>query len=166
MTKEQRSRQISNRLLTGIAAVTSLIMVYHLLMLMMTDGQGPIKETVGTETHYITSSSSIQNGVPVENETVTICRITAYCPCEQCCGIYADGITYSGTEATEGRTVAADINIYPIGTTLLIGGEEYTVEDIGGAVQGMTIDVYFSSHEDALKYGVKYETVEIIEQEN
>ena len=81
-------------------------------------------------------------------------KITAYCACERCCG-KADGITASGTKATEGRTVAVDPNTIPYGTELLIDGNVYVAEDCGGAIKGNKIDIYFNDHADALNYGVK-----------
>ena len=77
---------------------------------------------------------------------------TAYCPCVECCG-KNDGITASGTKATENRTIAADPDIFPYGTVLLIDGEEYVVEDCGGMIKGKRLDIYFDSHEDAVEYG-------------
>ena len=60
--------------------------------------------------------------------TGEIYTIYAYCPCSQCCG-KETGITASGTKATEGRTVAADL---PFGTVVHIEGlGEYIVEDRG-----------------------------------
>lgn len=66
------------------------------------------------------------------------------------------GITYSGRPTVEGRTVAADINRYPIGTVLYIDGVgERVVEDIGGAIKKNKLDVYFKSEQDALSFGRK-----------
>jgi len=42
-----------------------------------------------------------------EPEYLGTFTVTHYCPCEICCG-KTDGITYTGTQATEGRTVAVD----------------------------------------------------------
>lgn len=80
--------------------------------------------------------------------------ITHYCPCELCCGEWADGITYTGTEATEGRTIAVDPDVIPLGSTVIIDGHEYIAEDIGGAIQGNRIDIFMESHEAALIEGV------------
>ena len=76
---------------------------------------------------------------------------TAYCGCSYCCG-KSDGITASGTYATEGRTIAAPSN-FAFGTELIIDGHTYVVEDRGGAIRGNRIDIFFSSHQAALNYG-------------
>ena len=77
---------------------------------------------------------------------------TAYCSCAYCCG-KTDGITASGTYCTAGRTIAADTSIFPFGTELVIDGHTYVVEDVGGAIGGHRIDIYFDSHQEALNYG-------------
>jgi 3D (Asp-Asp-Asp) domain-containing protein len=90
-------------------------------------------------------------------ETVMV-ELTAYCPCSKCCG-WNTGITKSGTIATEGRTVAADVNLYPFGTQVEIDGIVYTVEDTGGAIRGNRMDIFYNSHSDALKFGRQTKTV-------
>ena len=85
-------------------------------------------------------------------------KLTAYCPCIKCCG-KTDGITKSGVKAVEGVTIAADPNILPLGTKVLINGHEYTVQDTGGAIKGNKIDVYFDSHQAALEFGVQYKEI-------
>lgn len=92
-------------------------------------------------------------------QTVYVMKTVAYCSCEKCCG-WNTGITYSGTKATQGRTVACNFNRFPIGTKILIDGHQYIVEDAGDLSEN-TIDVYFNSHEDALQYGVQWKVVEI-----
>lgn len=86
-------------------------------------------------------------------------KVTAYCPCEACCGIYSDGITANGLTAVEGVTVAADTSVLPFDTIVQIDGEEYEVQDRGGAIQGNKIDIYFDDHETAEAYGVQYHEV-------
>ena len=76
----------------------------------------------------------------------------AYCPCVACCG-KDNGITASGTIATQGRTVAADL---PFGTVIYIDGVgERVVEDRGGGIKGNKIDVFMDSHAAALQFGVR-----------
>ncbi len=82
-------------------------------------------------------------------------KITGYCGCASCCG-KTNCITASGTRATAGRTIAADTSRFPFGTKLKIGDHVYTVEDRGGAIHGNRIDIFFSSHSEALQWGVRY----------
>ena len=97
-------------------------------------------------------------------------KLTSYCACEKCCGYWAtirpldeDGnpivYTASGAVARQGVTVAADTDVLPFGTVLLIGGEEFIVQDVGGGVQGKHIDIYFEDHRAAVEFGVRYETI-------
>ena len=88
-------------------------------------------------------------------------KMTAYCPCSKCCG-KSTGRTASGTKATAGRTIAAPSN-FAFGTKLNIGGHIYTVEDRGGAIKGNKIDIFVSSHQEALQWGVRYLTVSVVE---
>jgi 3D (Asp-Asp-Asp) domain-containing protein len=89
--------------------------------------------------------------------------LTHYCPCELCCGEWADGITYTGTTATEGRTIAVDPDVIPLGSTVVIDGHEYIAEDIGGAIRGNRIDIFMRDHLVALMAGVKTAEVFIYE---
>lgn len=85
---------------------------------------------------------------------------SAYCACEICCG-KTDGITASGRKAKPWHTVAAGRK-YPIGTIVYIpaltnmpNNGWFEVEDRGGAISDEKLDIYFESHEEALKYGRK-----------
>ena len=90
----------------------------------------------------------------------TTYKITAYCPCAKCCG-KTTGRTAAGTKATAGRTVAASSQ-FAFGTQLNIGGHIYTVEDRGGAIKGNKIDIFVNSHAEALQWGVRYMTVNVV----
>ncbi len=85
--------------------------------------------------------------------------ITAYCPCEKCCGAYANGYTATGAKATQGVTIAADPDVLPMGTEIELDGHTYTVQDTGGAIAGNRLDLYFDRHEDALQWGVREKVV-------
>lgn len=56
-------------------------------------------------------------------------------------------------------TVAADPAVLPMGTKIELDGHTYTVQDTGGAIAGYRLDLYFDSHEDALRWGVQEKTV-------
>ncbi|MHA6483157.1 3D domain-containing protein [Paenibacillus sp. strain BS8-2] len=58
------------------------------------------------------------------------------------------GITYSGVKVRRDQvsTIAADPNLFPIGTLLLIPGYGYgVVADTGSAIKGNKIDLYFET---------------------
>ena len=89
---------------------------------------------------------------PPEQISLGEFTITHYCACSRCCG-KSDGVTATGTQATEGRTIAVDPEVIPYGTKVLIDGHEYIAEDCGGAIKGNRIDIYCDSHEEALSRG-------------
>jgi len=78
---------------------------------------------------------------------------TAYCGCEKCSGGHTH--TYSGTIPQANHTIAADLNLFPIGTKLLINGIVYTVEDKGSSVVDNRVDIFFETHEEALAFGLQ-----------
>lgn len=97
-------------------------------------------------------------------------RITAYCHCEKCCGDWSkdrptseDGkllvYTASGDLAVEGVTIAADTNVLPFGTEVIIDDVRYIVQDRGRVIKDNRIDVYFEDHQDALEFGVQYKEI-------
>lgn len=98
---------------------------------------------------------------PQETQETRTCvfTVTAYCPCEKCCGAYANGYTATGAKATQGVTIAADPDVLPMGTEIELDGHTYTVQDTGGAIAGYRLDLYFDSHEDALRWGVREKIV-------
>lgn len=81
------------------------------------------------------------------------CSITYYCNCASCCGSYGNA-TASGAYPTPNHTVAMGGNI-PFGTRIRIGEDPtiYTVEDRGGAIGSMNVDVFVGSHSEALSRG-------------
>lgn len=119
----------------------------------------PRNKIVQIQTKTTSSRSASTRTVSTSGTSGTY-RVTAYCPCVQCCG-KTDGITASGVKATANHTIAAP-STFPFGTKLLINGTVYTVEDRGGAIQGNRIDVYMDSHQEALAWGSRYLTVEVL----
>ena len=92
-------------------------------------------------------------------EPLGLFELTAYCPCSACCG-KNDGITATGTVATEGRTVAVDPSVIPYGTTIEViypdgSRARYVAEDCGGAIKAQRLDVFFADHQTAREYGVR-----------
>lgn len=66
------------------------------------------------------------------------------------------GITASGARVQEGRTIAVDPKVIPIGWWVYIEGIGFRrAEDKGSAIKGNKIDVYFDSTKVANKFGRK-----------
>lgn len=84
--------------------------------------------------------------------------LTAYTASVEECG-KADGITASGTKATQGRTIAADH--LPFGTHVEIDGHIYTVEDRFGGGYINKIDIYFDNYMDAINFGRQQRIVRV-----
>lgn len=122
----------------------------------------PVNKIVQLQNKAVATTTSRSGSRTTETSsasgTVTF-KVTAYCSCSKCCG-KSTGITASGTKATANHTIAAP-STYAFGTQIVMNGVTYTVEDRGGAIQGNRIDVYVSSHSEALSWGVKYVTATI-----
>lgn len=77
------------------------------------------------------------------------------------------GITFSGVEVKRDiySTIAADLDIYPLGTIMYIPGYGYgVVADKGSAISGNKIDLYYETVEDVFaEWGKKEVDVYIIE---
>ncbi len=97
----------------------------------------------------------------VSNVNAEVFKATAYCSCKRCCDKDPSdkwyGITATGKKARWG-TVAVDKRVIKLGSTLRIKGFPNTIfraEDVGGAIKGKHLDVWFPSHREALKFGVR-----------
>ncbi|MBH0231050.1 3D domain-containing protein [Halobacillus yeomjeoni] len=78
------------------------------------------------------------------------------------------GITYSGVNVKRDlySTIAADLSVFPIGTVLFIPDYGYgVVADIGGAIKGDKLDLYFPTVTDVFEqWGKKTLDVYVIEK--
>ena len=84
-------------------------------------------------------------------------KLTHYCSelYPHVCG-EGHGITYTGTKATVGRTIAVDSAVIPYGTKVYIEGYGWRIaEDCGGAVNDNHIDILVDTHDQALDLGTK-----------
>lgn len=65
-------------------------------------------------------------------------------------------LTRSGTRVTDGKTIAVDPKLIPLGTWVYIEDLGLRLaEDTGGAVRGKKIDVYYEDNDTAKKFGTK-----------
>ncbi|MFZ7132882.1 MAG: G5 domain-containing protein [Eubacteriales bacterium] len=125
----------------------------------------PVNEVkeIGTNTLIATSRGSKKFA-----RTITV-TATGYCPCSKCVGNHNGNITASGRASTAYRTVAASSSL-SFGTNLFIpyfknasNGGIFVVEDRGGSVSGNKIDIFFSNHQDALRFGRRTLKVYVLE---
>jgi len=66
------------------------------------------------------------------------------------------GTTFTGTHVMEGRTIAVDPDVIPLGWWVYIEGIGFRrAEDTGSAIKGQKIDVYYESESYANHFGVK-----------
>lgn len=114
---------------------------------------------------------------PIEEPVVEVLgeyRITAYCPCEICCGEWAKNrpndivVGAAGKELEAGLSVAAAL---PMGTKISIDGiGEFEVQDkiadwVLEKYDNKVIDIYFETHEDAQTFGLQHKEVSIMKGE-
>ena len=158
-TREQRKADASARIAAVCLFLAALLIIVAALTV-KTTGQP-----------YTSEPPVIEDKLPGEDKPAERCAVldigeplgefmlTAYCPCMKCCG-KTDGITATGTTATEGRTIAVDPALIPYGSTVTIYYEDgtvhtYTAEDCGGGIKGNRLDIYFDDHQAALQFGVQ-----------
>lgn len=99
--------------------------------------------------------------------------LTAYCPCEKCCGQYGvnrpidengDLIVYGayGQRLEAGVSIATDPDVIGFNQEVYIDGAVYKANDTGGNIKGNKIDIYMINHDDATDFGVQYADVYLI----
>lgn len=130
-----------------------------------------------TEIVEVSTQKEVETEIQTETEVEPTSRtelvsmgtftITAYCSCEICCSSewannrpldeYGNPIVYgaSGEVLVSDYSIATDVGLIPYGETILINDQEYVAHDCGGAIKGNRIDIYMSSHEKALEWGVQ-----------
>ena len=130
-----------------------------------------IVEEIIEPTPELTTELEIEVVEPVVELTTTeTYRVTAYCACEKCCGKWALNrpVDEFGNEIVKGAAGVQLVNGYtvasplPFGTKINLEGygivevqdrtAKWIVEEHGENV----IDIYFSDHDTAWDFGVKY----------
>lgn len=158
-TREQRKADASARIAAVCLFLAALLILFAVLTVKTTGqpytGEPPVVENkLPGEDKPAEGCAVLDIGEPIGEFT-----LTAYCPCMKCCG-KTDGITSTGTLATEGRTIAVDPRVIPYGSTVTLYYEDgtvhtYTAEDCGGAIKENRIDVFFDDHQAAWEFGVQ-----------
>jgi 3D (Asp-Asp-Asp) domain-containing protein len=143
--------------------VLAWIFLFLILALLKVDATTKTQLEHTTTTNLAVEDTEIVQPEEKEDWLLGEFTITYYCSCEKCCG-KTDGITCSGEKVSEGITVAVDPNVIPLGVYIYIEGVGYRIaQDTGGNIKGKKVDVYMSSHEEALKAGIHKANVYVIE---
>lgn len=101
----------------------------------------PVAEVIRQETP--------QEAAYTNESTMTV---TAYCPCEKCCGAYSNGYTATGAKATQGVTIATDPDVIPMGTEVEIDGHIYIIKKAKGFMQTFDAKLVVSGKLNFLAY--------------
>lgn len=129
-----------------------------------------VQNSIAIEVETKEISSDFKNLVEIKTKEPELTSlgsftVTAYCCCKECCGKEpthpAYGITKSGTKATEGRTIAVDPTVIPLGSTVYLNDTSYIAEDTGSAIKGKKIDLFINDHQRAKIFGVQEMEVKI-----
>ena len=146
-----------------ISNFNDTLMVYMILYsdgkagyVMDEEGKKNLKKIFDEMNYIDKESSAVEKEV---GDSLGKVWVTAYCPCSQCCGPYANGITASGKTAKAKHTIAVDAYnpIVPMGTKVLIEGITYTVEDTGNLNHyGNDFDIFYAHHSDTSQWGRRH----------
>lgn len=115
-------------------------------------------------------------GIPKKYKQVVKVKATAYCLCKKCCGKSPSdpyyGVTASGLRIvpnTGMKVIAIDPRMFKLGSKVYVesldGSKDYgnaIAADTGGGIKGNHIDLYMDTHEEALKWGVRYVNLYIL----
>lgn len=133
-----------------------------------------VREPVPRVLEYGENSVLARGGRTFEFTRTLEVEATAYCPgtpgsgCPLdarghalCTGSFNDGYTFTGTRAAAGdgslenpHIIAVDPAVIPLYALVYLDGYGFAhALDRGGAIKGLTIDLLFDHHADALKFG-------------
>lgn len=130
----------------------------------------PATKTTQAKTNPVpktTSSNTAPSGSTVSRGSssgkVLTMVATAYDGCYECNKPYYGKPSYIGLPLQRG-IVAVDPRVIPMGTRLYVEGYgEAIAADQGNAIKGNRIDLFFDTHQQALKYGKKTVKVTILQ---
>lgn len=120
--------------------------------------RGTIRFKIATETDILRRYRFI---IQSDWKEIKVRRITYYCPCEKCCGVFkrvkgerklvhkdyvngrvAVNIHYSTILRSGLGIIATDGKVIPRGSILLYKGKKYLACDSGGSITGSKIDIF------------------------
>ena len=120
------------------------------------------KVYVATEDGSAGTKGNVIDAIKANATALGNYKLSFYDPCVECNGNNL-ALTATGTTLTEGRTIAVDPSVIPLGSRVFIEGYGvFIAEDTGGAIKGNKIDIAVSTHERANELGVQYANVYLL----
>lgn len=136
---------------------------YNAVIKFQKDAGIKVDGIVGPQTWSALGKSSNTNYTQPSRGTARTLTVvaTGYCPCYKCNYPFHGQPSYLGYPLRKG-IVAVDPEVIPMGSRLYIPGYgEGIAADQGGAIKGNRIDLCFSTHQEALNWGIKTVTITV-----
>ncbi|WP_286178645.1 G5 and 3D domain-containing protein [Bacillus sp. B4EP4a] len=118
--------------------------------------------TVGTRTTVAQASRGVTNVSSSSGKEIYVSSTAYTASCKGCSGVTSTGVDLKSNPGA--KIIAVDPNLIPMGSKVYVDGYGYAVAaDKGGAIKGNRIDVFFSSKNDAYRWGVKRVKVRVLD---
>ncbi|MFC9600928.1 ubiquitin-like domain-containing protein [Peribacillus butanolivorans] len=117
--------------------------------------------TVGTKTTVAQASRGASNVNSTSGKEIYVSSTAYTASCKGCSGVTSTGVDLKSNP--DAKIIAVDPSVIPMGSKVYVEGYGYAVAaDKGGAIKGNRIDVFFSSKNDAYRWGVKKVKVRVL----
>ncbi|MFS0766781.1 MULTISPECIES: ubiquitin-like domain-containing protein [Peribacillus] len=118
--------------------------------------------TVGTRTTVAQASRGVTNVSSSSGKEIYVSSTAYTASCKGCSGVTSTGVDLKSNPGA--KIIAVDPSVIPLGSKVYVEGYGYAVAaDKGGAIKGNKIDVFFSSKNDAYRWGVKRVKVRVLD---
>ncbi|MFE4814215.1 ubiquitin-like domain-containing protein [Peribacillus simplex] len=118
--------------------------------------------TVGTRTMVAQASRGVTNVSSSSGKEIYVSSTAYTASCKGCSGVTSTGVDLKSNPGA--KIIAVDPNVIPLGSKVYVDGYGYAVAaDKGGAIKGNRIDVFFSSKNDAYRWGVKRVKIRVLD---
>lgn len=118
--------------------------------------------TVGTKTTVAQASRGVTNVSSPNGKEIYVSSTAYTASCKGCSGVTSTGVNLKSNPGA--KIIAVDPSVIPLGSKVYVEGYGYAVAaDKGGAIKGNKIDVFFSSKNDAYRWGVKQVKIRVLD---
>ncbi|MFJ7931999.1 ubiquitin-like domain-containing protein [Peribacillus sp. NPDC096448] len=118
--------------------------------------------TVGTRTTVAQASRGVTNVSSSSGKEIYVSSTAYTASCKGCSGVTSTGVDLKSNPGA--KIIAVDPSVIPMGSKVYVEGYGYAVAaDKGGAIKGNKIDVFFSSKNDAYRWGVKRVKIRVLD---